>query len=425
MLYLESFAHRVQFAEVVSRWVVNQPLPNDVQTLKEIINFNSYIARIWADDLATTLLRDVYGDTPRSLLCKTKGELKDFVTSSEPRYRNERIEQIFRNYKEFPEDYYRDTPYDGRAYYLEGKNGQAPTYVGSTRLKRFRRIAEKGSRRIVDYLVERIRANADALAEERARRLGIPKDQLITPKEEQVAEFAHAERRLLRMIRQGSIQAEFPILSIPDAVGIKIITEADQYERLIDSLHRSPTCNLLEVEQHSGRYNAINLRVAYTIPRDLLRKRPPNAAAMKVLAYRGIDPATVHERYNHFLDTAEDHVLLEIIVSSYQEFLESEVGRSMHEDRIFDQRSSDEYKAHLAVNVLYLMDYILSLCLSPQGGEVDDVPIKIWVKYMPDTMDRLFRRLFRLPVDASFDDAFNGDAPEPGMPPALLRALVK
>lgn len=425
MLYLESFVHRVQLAEVVSRWVVNQPMPEDVRTLKEIVNFNSYTARVWADELATSLLRDVYGDTPKSFLCKTKGELKDFVASSRPRYRNQRIEQIFRNYREFPEDYYRDTPYDGRVYYLEGQGGEAPTYVGSTRLKRFRRIAEKGSRRIVDYLFERIRANADALAEERARRLGIPKHQLITPMEEQVAEFAHAERRLLRMIRQGSIQAEFPILSIPDAVGIKIITEGNQYERLVDSLHRSSACNLLEVEQHSGRYNAINLRVAYTIPRELLRKRPPNDAALEVLSFRGIDPATVPQRYAHFLDTAEDHVLLEIIVSDYQEFLESEIGRSMHEDRIFDQRSNDEYKSHLGMNVLYLMDYILSLCLSPQTGEVDEVPIKIWVKYMPDTMDRLFRRLFRLPVDASFDDAINGEIAEVGTPPAIMRSLVK
>jgi hypothetical protein len=327
MLYLESFVHRVQLAEVVSRWVVNKPEPNDVRTLKEIVNFNSYIARIWVDELAKQLLHDVYGENPQSFVCKTKGELKDFIVGSKIRNDSERIEVLFNHYKRFPEDFYRDTPYDGRAYFIPETDGKL--YVGSTRLKRFRRIAEKGSRRIVDYLFERIRANADALAEERARRLGIPKHQLITPKEEQVAEFMHAERRLLKMIRQRTIQAEFPILSIPDAVGIKVLSENDQYERLVDALHQSDRCNLLEVEQHTGRYNAINLRVAYSIPRDLLAQRPPSGAALHVFALRGFEPETVAQRYQHFLETAEDHVLLEIIVSNYMEFLESELGRSM------------------------------------------------------------------------------------------------
>ena len=424
MLYLESFVHRVQLAEIVSRWVVNKPRHGDVRTLKEIVNFNSYIARIWADEFASTLFRSVYGVQPKSFMCKTKGELKDFIVSSLPRHTNERIEHLFANYRKYPEDYYRDTPYDGRAYYTKGPESQ-PIYVGSTRIKRFRRIAEKGSRRIVDYLFERIRASADALAEERARRLGIPKHQLITPKEEQVAEFAHAERRLLRVIRQGSIRTEFPILSIPDAVGCKVLAEGDQYERLIESLHQHSGCSLLEVEQHTGRYNAINLRVAYSIPKDLLLSRPPQGKAMEVFAYRGVVSETIQQRYREFLETAEDQVLLEVIVSNYQQALESEIGRSMHEDRIFEQRSSLEYNAHLGTNVLYLMDYVLSLCLSPRCEEFDDVPIKLWVKYMPDTMDRLFRQLFRVPVDASFDGTAEGEPFETGTPPAILRPLVR
>ncbi len=446
MLYLESFLHRVQFAEIVSRWVVNQPQPGDVRDLKEIVNFNSYIARIWADELATGLFEDLYGSRPHSSSCKTKGELKDFIVSSQPRYENERIRFLFEHYRDYPEDFYGDTPFDGRMYYLPAKPGGRPLFVGSSRLKRFRRIAEKGSRRIVDYLFERIRANADALAEERAQRLGIPKNELVTPADEQVAEFQRAERRLLKRIRTRTIKTEFPILAIPDAVGLKIITEDDQYERLIDVLRRSDRTNLLEVEQHTGRYNAINLRVAYNIPRELLEQRPPNAAALRVLAFRGFDPQTVHERYLRFLRDAEDHVLLEIIISNYQEFLESELGRSMHEDRIFFQRETQEYRAHLATNVLYLMDFILSLCLSPQSGEVEDVPIKLWVKYMPDTMDLLFRQLFHIPVDASFDDANESiaqaaseldahlratdalgrrAAAEIAKAPALLRSLVK
>jgi hypothetical protein len=419
MLYIESFVHRVRLAEVVSRWVVNRPRPEDARRIKEIVNFNSYIARIWVDRLATSLLEELWGKTPKSFACKTKGQLKDFLVQN-PRYTTPRIDELVSRYRAFPEDYYRDSPLDGRVYFAEESGRQV--YVGSTRIKRFRRIAEKGSRQIVDYMYERIRSSADALAEERARRLGIAKDQLITPQEEQVAEFMRAERRLLEMIRQGEIQNEFPILSIPDVVGIKLIAEGSQYDQLLESLRRDERCKLLEVEHHTGRYNAINMRVAYTIPRELLAARPPVGRVVKIFNYRGFNSEDLVARYQTFLDSAEDHVLLEIIVSDYPEFLESEIGRSMHEERIFEQRSKRDYNSHLATNVLFLMDLILSLCLSPYAGPVTDVPIKLWVKYMPDTLDRLVRRLYNIPADASFDD--HGELIEQGWQPVLGRPIV-
>ena len=402
MLYLESFIHRVELAEIVSRWLVNRPRPGDVRRLNEIVNFNSYIARTWVDCLAQALFTRLHDQPPQSFLAKSKGQLKDFIVAH-PLDSGLRAKQLFAKYERFPEDFYRDTPYDGRVYYTDDGSDNCRC-VGSTRIKRFRRIAEKGSRRIVDYLFARIRANADVLAEERARSLGIPKHQLITPSSLQVEEFLHAERRLLKMLRRGTIQEEFPILSIPDVVGIKVIAEGDQYERLVELLQNDPACRLLEQEHHAGRYNAINLRVSYSIPRRLLLNRPPNERQQRILSYRGFDEKTILERYTAFVQSAEDDVFLEIIVSNYLEFLESEIGRSMHEQRVLAQRSNDDYRGDLATNVMYLMDYLLSLCLSPSCEEIDDVPIKMWVKYMPDTMDRLQRKLFGMPVDASFDD---------------------
>ena len=401
MLYLESFIHRVELAEIVSRWIVNRPQPEDVVRLKQIINFNSYIARLWVDRLAHELIDNLHGKVAKSFVAKNKGELKDLIVLNPP-YTNARMDDLFAHYRRFPEDFYRDTPFDGRCYYFD--DGDKPRYVGSTRIKRFRRIAEKGSRRIIDYMSERIRANADALAEDRARRLGIAKEELITPQHEQVEEFLHAERRLLKSIRQGSIQAEFPILSIPDVVGIKLLCEDDQRSRLLEIIERHPSCTLLEREQHIGRYNALNLRVAYVVPRDFLAANPPGPRQIEILQSRGIDAGTVLRQYQEFLVTSADHVLLEIIASNYSELLESEIGLSMHEDRILKQRAESDYSSHIATNILYLMDYILTLCLAPEGRPVTEVPIKLWFKYMPDTLDRLHRALYRLPIDASLDD---------------------
>lgn len=401
MLYLESFLHRVELAEVVSRWIVNRPHPEDVGKLKRIVNFNSYIARLWADRLAHELIDTFHGGVAQTTIVKTKGELKDLIVLNPP-YTNARIDELFQHYRRFPEDYYCDAPFDGRCYTFE-RDGK-PRYVGSSRIKRFRRIAEKGSRRIIDYMFDRVRANADALAEDRARRLGIPKKELITSHEEMVEEFLHAERRLLKAIRQGSIQAEFPILSIPDVVGIKLIAEDDQRDRLLKMIEEHPSCTMLEQEAHTGRYNAVNLRVAYVVPRDYLAATPPDRQQIQLLAYRGIDPSHVLEDYQEFLSTSTDHVLLEIIVANYAELLESEIGRSMHEERVLSQRAARDYNSHIATNIRYLMDYILTLCLAPSQEPITDVPIKLWCKHMPDTLDRLVRGVFQLPYDASFDE---------------------
>jgi hypothetical protein len=121
-----------------------------------------------------------------------------------------------------------------------------------------------------------------------------------------------------------------------------------------------------------------------------------------VLGYRGFDTSRVEADYREFIETAEDHVILEIIVSTFQEFLESEIGASMHEERVIELRSLKEYQSHLAVNVRYLMNYILALCRAPGDVEMADVPIKLWVKYLPDTIEQILTSLV-LPSGASFD----------------------
>lgn len=401
MLFIESFLRRAELAEIVSRWMVNQPHAGDVIALKRIVNFNSYISHIWLEELALTLLRGLYPERRiNQFTARSKADLKDFIVDH-PQYVTPRIETLIQHYHKFPQDFYRETPFEGTIYYVDGDN---PLYIGSTRIKRFRRIAEKGSRRIVEYLFDRIRQNADVLAEERARRLGIPKNQLITPLEEQVEEFLHGERRLIKGLQQGTVQHELPLLNIPDVVGIKIITEGDQYQQLLKLIESDPNHFLIEEEHHSGRYNATNLRVAQILDRDKLKLQIPKGKHVEILSRRGFDPDTIERHYHEFLDVVDRQVMFEIIACNYEECLESEVGRSMHEERILQQRTAQNYHAHVATNVRYLMDYIFALCLCPQKHDIDDVPVKLWVKYMPDTIDALLRGIFGISVSSLFID---------------------
>jgi hypothetical protein len=409
MLNLESFVHRDDLVDIISRWMVNRPQPGDVERVKTILNFNYYATRVWLCRLAKELLVDLHGQVPRNFEISTKGVLKDFAVNH-LEYRTPRIEEMVERYRRFPEDFYRETPMDA-VIYLHGLDG-GTRLLGSSRVKRFRRIAEKGSRRIVEYMLKRIRSNADKLAEERARIQGISKNQLITSEAQMIEEFSHAERRVLKSIKQGTIQEELPRLEIPDVAGIKLIVDGGGYQRLREVLANRADCALIETEKHSGAYNAVNLKVSYRFPKDFLLNERLSAGFLKVLGFRGFSPADVESLYRHFIATADDRVDLEIIAANFEEFLESEIGRSMHEERVRSQRASQEYRGHLATNVRYLMQYIFALCLSPSFDDIEDVPVKLWVKYMPDTIERLVQNLY-VPDDFFFDSFYSA-------PPAYL-----
>ncbi|MEK7704271.1 MAG: hypothetical protein AAB426_04875 [Myxococcota bacterium] len=399
MLSLTSFVHRAELAEIIARWMVNQPRAGDVQKLKGIVNFNTYSARIWVDRITRDLLRTLHEAVPTATAVRTKGEVKDFSVAHLP-YTNARIEELCGHYRRFPEDFYRETPIDGSYYTVNG--GAGPQIVAFSRIKRFRRIAEKGSRRIVDFMLQRIRINAERLADERAHSLGIARTQLISSPQEMEEEFRHAERRVIKSIKQGTIRAELPNFDIPDVVGIKLIVEDERYNDLVEAIGRQSDTRIVEVERHTGFYNAVNIHLEYTLPMDLLAAHPPSDRYLDVLVARGFAREDVPRLYAQFLAQCEPKVRVEIIVSTFQEYLESEIGRCMHEDRILSQRAHPEYRGHLATNVRYLMNYILTMCRSPRMEDIEDIPIKLWVKYMPDTVSYLVRALY-LPEGHYFD----------------------
>ena len=185
-----------------------------------------------------------------------------------------------------------------------------------TRIKRSQRIVEKVARRLVDSIFDRIREGAGDLAEERAVRQGLPVDQLVTSHEEMVAEFEHAERRVTKGAKQGTLFDELDVLPIPDVVGIKLIIEPPRYPVLLDLLRNEGDCRLVEEEHHRGQYNATNLRVALRLPRSLLAAQPPSGLAAEVLRQRGLGE-DIEPAYQAFLDGAEDEVGVEIIASTF------------------------------------------------------------------------------------------------------------
>jgi hypothetical protein len=81
--------------------------------------------------------------------------------------------------------------------------------------------------------------------------------------------------------------------------------------------------------------------------------------------------------------------------------VESELGSSIHEERIISQRDSKVYKGYVPMNVEFLLEYLFAVGFSPQT-EIEHLPIKLWGRYLPETLIYYVRRLYHLPQQDLF-----------------------
>jgi len=392
MIRLNSFLHRDTLADITGRWLCDRLEPGDVRTLKELVNYNCLLAPLVLDDVASSIFTEMVGPPVQSFAASTKGALKDFLAAHPP-HTSHRIEEMIRRYQKYPQDFYRETPFDGRVYHKTTED--AVRFLGSTRRKRFKRIAEKSARRIIDYVFAQIKEEAETLAHERALQLGVPMDRLITPVSKQEEEFVHAERRIIKRIRTGQFINDMPLLDINDVFGVKAMCEDVDVQKLTGLLERHPRLHILECELHSGSYNSVNMTVRYTVDRDMLRRSPPSGRPLEKLVARGITAEDALRGFERFVDEAEDDLTLEVIASNYLEGLESEIGRSMHEERILSQRAQEQYCGSLANNVAALLEFMWSLRRHP-SDQLEDIPIKLWIKYMPDYYETVMKGTYRM-----------------------------
>ncbi|HPC03451.1 MAG TPA: hypothetical protein PKY58_05570 [Syntrophales bacterium] len=394
MITINSYIHRSLLCDIIRRWMFNELRAADGDSVTRLVHFNSAYVSRYLDRFSREILEALYGKGLASRPVSLKGDLKDALIAHPP-YRNARIDELVRDYRDNPGRFYRETPFHGTLYFREEEGGAR--YLASSRIKRVRRLAEKGARRIVDQIFRNIREQAALLAEERARYLGIPRSHLVTSPEDMQAEFLRAENRILEDLKNRKPLVGMGAPVINDVAGVKIIMESGDQERLKEVLTAGERFDIVEEEKHKGRYNATNFIVRYTPPKKEIAGIPLGNDVLRFLSARGWNGGKVNDAFREFIVTGEQSVHIEIIVSTYQETLESEIGRSMHEDRILEQRMSRQYRGPLAANVEYLMEYLFLFPYSRQK-EIRELPIRIWNRYLPDYFDEVIKNLFRIPV---------------------------
>lgn len=396
MITINSFLHREVLKDIIRRWMYDEARPSDADLITRLVHFNHVFVSRYLDLFAERIFREFHPEGLSSRPVQIKGDLKDALVKDPP-YRNERIDELIRDYHRNPGRFYRETPFHGTLYFTR-RNG-FPAYVGSSRIKRVRRLAEKSARRIIDRIFDQIKRHADTLADERARLQGIPRERLLTAPDDMTEEFLIAEKRLLNdLLEKRPIAGDEKILAINDVAGVKAVLEASEQRSLVEMIGGFPDCEVVEEEKHVGGYNATNLIISFRPPREEILSRSLGLGVLNVMQRRGVSPREANLSFAEFVRSGEEDVLLEIIFSDYQQMLESEIGCCIHEDRIIAQRLCQQYRGLLSRNIQYLLEYLFAFPASHQR-ELGELPIKIWNRYLPDYFDEILKELFRIPPD--------------------------
>ena len=306
---------------------------------------------------------------------------------------------LFQQFQALPEEFYPGTPADFILTF--GPGGEL---LGMVRFKRIRRIAEKASRRIADNLAGTIRTVAeslDTLRDQGANQEGF--DGLV-PLELPAHLVDLAEREVGRRFREHRLSFEPRQMRVDDLVGFKFVGTDEELARVEQAIAEHPRVRAVEREVHRGRYNDVNLLVDLELP-------PPGKIIDRMRGWdwseasaRGLDAETLRRDFPGYVEGGARTFRAEVILTTFDELVESEFGNAIHEQRVLEQRRSAPYSGRLAQNAHFIVEYLLMLAMSPTV-EVDQLPVKLWGRYLPDVYSRAMWQLYGVEQNTALFDA--------------------
>ncbi|MFH1491677.1 MAG: hypothetical protein ABII06_22425 [Pseudomonadota bacterium] len=382
-MYLTAFLHRDVFFEIANRWLSNQLRPEDPLQITRIISYDSFVA--WTTQLsfidalsASLSHRPIHRKTISS-----KKELKDLICQAETP-KTARIAKLIDEYMKTPEFFYIGSPFVGYIYHYTPSD-----ILCISRLKRVRRIAEKSSRYAKMHIFDQIHAEAREISRKWPQPTstldGLP-----------AALLTEAERVITDRIKEQGLSLPLESMTIKDVLGMKIIDRGYGEKGLESTISGLTGARIVEKENHTGRYNAVH----YVVELDVHKKQMINefSALESTLHFtqRGLPADGLREDFSAFITTGADRIQVDLIFTSFDELIESEIGRSIHENRIFEQRQQKRYYGNILNSIEYIIEYLFAVGLSP-ATEIGEIPIKIWGRYLPDTLSHQIRELYQMP----------------------------
>jgi hypothetical protein len=389
-VYITSFVHREELFNMVQRWLCDRLEPSDGLRLTQILICDGFILGETLDAITRLLLSTFSAESFRTKRLHFKGELRDIICRS-ARTPSSRSKELIGSYMDNPEFFYTEAPVDGTAY-LDGMEKLLAIY----RIKRPRRIAEKANRYIANHIFRMVQNRARQMAEERAQQIGVPLEHLLTAEDEMEREFSLAEEMIANAFRHGKARFEKPAVTINDVGGIKYITDKESLCKVEEFLLKRHEFKVFERAEHTGDYRAKSLVVDVPWDKEKVCRNFIDSRAWEKYVNRGIPETELHKGLDHLLEDTEPRICIEVTLTTFDDLVESELGRGIHEERIITQRGQTAYVGHIPLNVEFLVEYLFAVAVSPMI-RIDRLPVKLWGRYLPDTISYHIRQLYYLP----------------------------
>jgi hypothetical protein len=381
-MYLSGFLHRTDFFKITNRWLSDRLEPEDPLEITRIISYDSFAA--WETLLLfiNELLKSLTNLPFKKMSISHKKVLKDFLcNNSHPK--SDRIKSLISKYMQVPEFYYVGSPITGYIYH-----DRLNHLLSICRFKRTRRIAEKAGRYASIHVYNEIKALAKVISKKRTK--GENHNELLLHND-----YIEAEKQIISQIRKTGIKFPIDSMTINDILGAKIIDNGYGENKLESTLTSLPGISIIEKKEHSGSYNAVHyiieLKVNFDYITDKFKKNNKYQNSIK----SRLPNIRLYEDFARFIITGADTIHVDLIFTTFEELVESEIGRSMHESRIFMQRQGQKLYGNISLNIEYIIEYLLAVGLSPTV-DMDEIPIKIWGRYLPDTLSYRIRKLYQM-----------------------------
>jgi hypothetical protein len=386
-MHLTSITHRKQLFDLATRWFADSPRPEDGRFLTQAFTYENLITAGTVRALFTSLRDAIHPGPIRLVRLRTKDELRDAIVQSctGP---SPRETELIRQYRQRPEEFFPGTPTDVVLGLREDGS-----ILGMVRVKRLRRIAEKGSRRVADKLAGAINERAKSIALRRAETYGIPLRQLLSSKSEMAEDFAQAERIVSRTFQDGIVVFEPEALRIDDGIGFKFVGTPEELGAIEQAIRSHPSVLRVEREEHRGLYNDVNLLVDLELPRPEQIIDQERGRDWSALAGRGLGAEELARDFPGYVLGGERSFRAEVILTTRADLVESEFGYAIHEARIIEQRQGQSYSGRIASNASFIITHMLMLALSPTVA-TPELPVKMWGRYLPDVYSVAIWKMF-------------------------------
>jgi hypothetical protein len=377
-MYLSGLTHRDRLFDVAMRWLADRVEPDDGRVLTEIFAFERAITaptvRRFVADLCRVCRReDLYLERTTN-----KDELREAIVAAAA-HPTSRVAELIDWYRQLPEEFFPRTPV--RMSIVTQRNGRIAAII---RRKRIRRVADKVSRRVAAQLSAEVDVVAARLAASRPRDAAtlVNNDR---PPSIPAGIRGAAERLVADRIRSGRIVLDPDRQRVDDVIGVKLITAEAEMPRVEAALDELDYAWAHDRESHSGAYRGTHFLIDLELPPSESLAATMQGIDWSFAAGRGLPMAELDRRFRAYVASCSRTFRLELILTTFEDLVESEFGTCIHEQRILDQRDLASDFGRLAQNASSIIEYMLRLATSPTV-DIAELPFKIWGRYIRDTV---------------------------------------